>query len=596
MKALYKHSIILGLFFGSSNNSLAWQAQELPATVEPSQEQIKEKAQEKQQSDASRNNDIVKLEQTENKIKTALSNKEYVKAIQLLERLFKKGNKQQQAFALEFLGLAYDKNNQKAQAKKQYQLYLKLYPDNKSAARVKIRLDNLLGIETLTQNRTLKKAKFNKKINRQNFHRGSISTDYRQSMLVDNNGDSQDTMSLLSTDLNARGSFTQSDNIFDYRVSVGRYQDLQSNSDKSHNQIRYLNFSAKTDDNLYQMKFGRQRSRGKGIFGRFDGLVLSSEWQPGLQFNIAAGYPVASSKITSIDPERQFYSLSLDVNDLWSGLDFSVFYFDQTINDLTDRRAIGGEFKYHQKNASYFGLVDYDIFFNQLNAAMLSGNHVTQSQQRLSWSINYRKNPYIGTRNALIGQSADSLAELQNLFITDEEILDLALDRTLESTTATLQFSQPINKQFDFSSSLTWMNLSGAPESGGVPAIGESGGQYYLNLYLGGKRLYSQNDYNTIGFRYSNLASSQVYSTYVTSRYKINKEFSVSAKFRFDNRNSDNGTSQQNISPTLRLQYQSKQHYLYSDIGGIFYNTKSDLFPSQESKIYYVYLGYRWFF
>ena len=32
----------------------------------------------------------------------------------------------------------------------------------------------------------------------------------------------------------------------------------------------------------------------------------------------------------------------------------------------------------------------------------------TQSSQRYSWSLNYRKSPYVGTRNALIGQNVDS--------------------------------------------------------------------------------------------------------------------------------------------------------------------------------------------
>ncbi len=84
--------------------------------------------------------------------------------------------------------------------------------------------------------------------------------------------------------------------------------------------------------------------------------------------------------------------------------------FEQSINDLTDRRAVGGEICYFKNSVSVYSLVDYDIFFNELNALLFSGSYSTQSAQRYSWTLNYRKNPYVGTRNALIGQSVDSYA------------------------------------------------------------------------------------------------------------------------------------------------------------------------------------------
>ncbi|KGJ95687.1 LysM peptidoglycan-binding domain-containing protein [Thalassotalea sp. ND16A] len=540
--------------------------------------------------------EVVQTENPKKKIETALATGEYRLAISLLTKALDQGSVADQQFALEFLGVAREKNGQKAFAKQTYQKYLSKYPDSETAARVKGRLDSLIGLETMSKDRTLKKGQSKRKKANASFTRGSLATDYRKGILTNDSGHSDATMSLVSVDLDARGRHETDDYDLGFRASLGHYQDLMDDAGDTSEQLRYLYISANSKDNLYQMQLGRQRSRGKGIFGRFDGVVLSTETMPGVQFNFVAGYPVASTKDTSLDSERKFYGLSMDVVDWWPGLELNMFVFEQSINDMTDRRAVGGEVNYYQNGTSINSMIDYDIFYSELNALLLSGSHVTDSQQRFSWSMNYRKSPYMSTRNALIGQTADSFAELQNLFITDEEILDLALDRTLESKSASVEFSQPFAEDYYVNARVTYMDLSGAPESGGVPEISETGEQYYYDLSLGANKLYSLNDNNVLGLRYSDLSGSEVYSIYATSRYRWNESLTIMPKLRYDNRDNSNGTSQENIAPTVRIQYQNLQHYFYSDVGAIFYSSESDLFPTQKSTHSFLYLGYRYYF
>jgi len=219
-----------------------------------------------------------------------------------------------------------------------------------------------------------------------------------------------------------------------------------------------------------------------------------------------------------------------------------------------------------------------------------------EDRTRIHVSYNQSKTPYISTRNALIGQPADSLAELQNLFLTDEEILDLAADRTLESKTTTIQVSHPIYKQYDLSGSITSMQLSGAPASGGVAAITEQGSQLYFNLYLRGSHLYSKGDSNQAGVRISQLSRSDVWSIYASSQYRWNKYWTASAKLRYDNRQNHDGGGQQSISPSLRLQYQNRKEYIYLDAGAILYTNQVVGVADFNTDILYIYLGYRRFF
>lgn len=249
--------------------------------------------------------------------KAALTAKNYPLATILLTRLYQQGSESERQFALEFLGVSREKKGQLAFAKQAYELFLKNYPEVDTAPRVKMRLSNLIGIQTLSKNRSFKQNNKGSKRLSTSYLRGSIATDYRQALLVDNLGDSRNTLSLANVDVDAKGHAELDDYNIGFRVSLGHYQDLLPDSDKTNEQIRYLNFSASSEDNLYQVKIGRQRSRGKGIFGRFDGVILSSEFITDVQVNVVAGYPVSSSKVTKLDPERQFYGLSIDVDNSW---------------------------------------------------------------------------------------------------------------------------------------------------------------------------------------------------------------------------------------------------------------------------------------
>ena len=525
----------------------------------------------------------------------ALTQGKYKKAITLLTNILEQGEEADKPFAIEFIGVARENNYQLAFAKQYYQRFLANYPESEQAPRVQQRLKALIGIQNITQKKVLKAGKRKNK-RRASYTRGSLSFDYRKGQLINDLGESRDTISLASTDFDLRGHYQYKTSELDIRFSGGHYADLLDNGDATSDRLRYANIGWSSSDKQYSVDVGRQRSSGKGIFGRFDGAIFGYGVTDNQKVNVTLGYPVASSRVLSLDSERSFVSISYDWDDIFENIDMSMFVLNQQIGDLTDRQAVGGEFKFYEKQTSIYGLFDYDIFFNELNALLISGSYTTEEKTRYHWSFNKRKSPYISTRNALVGQASDSLEELQDLFITDEEILDLALDRTLESSSASFIVSQPINEDMNISANITWLDLSGAPESGGVGEIIDTDGQVYLNLYLGAKNLYSESDNNQLGLRLSNLATSDVWSIFGNSQYRINKAWRIRGKLRFDDRSNDSGTVQQSLSPGLRIQYQDKNNYFYTELGAIYYTHQTTGLPELKTDIYYLYLGYRLFF
>jgi len=527
--------------------------------------------------------------------RNALLDQEYSKAISLLNKMYRSEQIEDKAFALEFLGVARERNGQLAFAKKYYQQFLTQFTEHQAAGRVEQRLNALIGLEELDDQKQLKtSSRTTRRVDR-SFFRGSISTDYRMSDLVNDLGERNRTLSLFSVDTDFRGDTKLDSGRLKYHFSAGQYNDMEDDDDGSSQRLRYANLAWEDNDD-YAITLGRQRSRGKGVFGRFDGLLFGYSVNDSQQINVVAGAPVSSSRDVSIDSERSFIGLSYDWEDLWDNVDISIFGLSQTIGDLTDRQAVGGEFRYFENNVSVFALLDYDVFHAEINAFMLSGSYQTESKTRMHWSLNQRKSPYMSTRNALIGQTADSLDELQLLFLTDDEILDLAVDRTLESNTASFQLSTPFTETIELSGSVTWMDMSGAPASGGVAEIIKPGASMYYNLYLRARNLYSQRDSSQLGVRISQLDKSDVNSFYLSSQYRWKNGVSLTAKVRYDDRQNDNGGGQESISPTFRAQYQAKKHFVYLDLGAIYYSNQIQNFDTVNTDIYYLYLGYRFYF
>lgn len=532
------------------------------------------------------------------KSKAALAEGRYDKAILLMSQLRKIGNVKQKKLAQEFIGVTRERKGQLAFARDEYKRFLKEYPHTPEAKRVQQRLDALIGLETLSKDRNLKKRSLARRRNNKGWSNyGSLSSDYRYTGTIDNNGDYRNSLSLLNVDADVSSRYRNDDYELQVRFSGGHYEDLLPSSSATTERLRYLYINAQTADNNYKARLGRQRSHKGGVIGRFDGLSFTAKAFEDISINLVTGFPVDSSRITSIDTERIFYGLNVDFDNIWKDFDFNVFAIQQDIKGgLIDRQAVGGEARYVSGNNSFFSLVDYDTHFKSLNAFLVNGNHRFENDTRVNWSVNIRKSPYLSTRNALIGQPADSIQELQLLFITDAEIQDLAIDRTLESKSASVQVSMPYSDDIDFSGSLTWLNLSAAPASGGVPAFASSGSQYYLNFQATGRKVITSKDTSYVGIRYSSLNTSKIFSIYGNSRLPWGKKSYFNPKIRFDFRNNTNGSSQFNISPSIRYQYQQKQHIFYAETGMIYFVTQIPNFNSQNTTIFFAYLGYRYSF
>ena len=329
------------------------------------------------------------------------------------------------------------------------------------------------------------------------------------------------------------------------------------------------------------------------MLGRFDGGLLSYQVTPKVKANVVGGFPVESTTNLEPDTDRQFEGLSFDLGTFFDRWDGNAFFINQTADGFTDRRAVGGEIRYFDSNTSVFSLVDYDIFFQDLNIALLNGTYVFESRTTLNMALDYRKSPILTTTNAIQGQGVSSLDALRNTF-TENELRDLASDRTATSRSVTVGGSHPLNTVYQVSADFTASEFSSTKSSGGVEALDGTGVEYFYSAQLIGSGVIKDGDLAVVGVRYSDLSTSDRYTVDLNTRYPLDSTFRLNPRLRADHRrNKDDDGTRTAFRPSIRLDYVWDRGLSFElDLGGEWRKeTRSGL--SDEAVDLFGIVGYR---
>jgi tetratricopeptide (TPR) repeat protein len=538
-----------------------------------------------------------RLEALMQQARANMADKDYAAAIRLYTKILQSPDNNYSQDALEYLGLARERNGQLAHAKMVYRDYLQRYPEGEGAERVKQRMAALVTAykQPREKLRTAQiKTRPEEKPDWDLF--GGISQYYRRDQNTTSIEDDEITtvsQSSLNSNMDVTGRLRSSDYELQTRFTGGYLHDFLDNGVNSDTTVSSMYFDARDSQGDYSMRIGRQSLSTGGVLGRFDGLLLG--FPLGRKFSVSAvgGFPVESSTDSFDDTSRYFYGLTLATEGFAKGWDANAFFIQQQVDGMTDRRAIGGELRYFDPTRSFFSLVDYDIHFKELNIWQLLGNWTLPDKTTVNLVADYRKSPILTTSNALMGQLAASIDDLQESF-SSSELYDLARDRTATSKLVTLGVSRPMNEKLQISGDVTALNLSGTVESGGVEAMEETGTEYIYNLQLVGSNLISQGDITIFGLRYADGDDRGIYSLNFNTRYPVTEDLRVNPRFRMDYRkNRNDNTDQMIYLPSLRLDYRLKRRLrLEAEIGGE-YSDREIVDGSEKNRSYFVSIGYR---
>jgi hypothetical protein len=526
-----------------------------------------------------------------------MTEKDYAGAIRLYTKVLQSPDNKYSQDALEFLGLARERKGQLAHAKMVYRDYLERYPEGDGTERVKQRLAAVVTARKQPRDKlrtTQTKARSEQKSAWDLF--GGISQYYRRDENTRGLDDAEITtvsQSSVNSNMDVTGRRRSSDYDLRARFTGGYLHDFLDNGVNSDTTVSSMYFDAQDIQRHLSMRIGRQSRSTGGVLGRFDGLLLG--FPLGNKFSVSAvgGFPVVSSTDSFDDTSRYFYGLTLEAERFARGWDANAFIIEQQVDGLTDRRAIGGELRYFDPTRSFFSLVDYDIYFNELNIWQLLGNWTLPDKTTVNLVTDYRKSPILTTKNALMGQTVTSIDDLQDSF-SSSEIIELARDRTATSKLVTLGVSRQMNEKLQFSGDITALNLSDTGQSGGIAATAGTGTDYIYNLQLIGSNLINQGDITVFGLRYADGSDRDIYSLNFNTRYPVTRDLRVNPRFRMDYRkNQDDNTDQMIYRPSLRLDYRVKRRLrLEAEIGGE-YSDREIVNGSEKNSSYFVNIGYR---
>ena len=502
------------------------------------------------------NESVTDVVESDQKRKTladgALHRRQYADAIKLYSSLLSTSNVSLKKQATEMLGLAREKNGQLAHAKLVYQQFLKDYPEDAAASRVRQRLADLLSgqFNPVAVRQTTKQTQ---RVKRKD---PIFNSAFNQIVAVSGNDHPfqerpiEQALVISSIDMTARfkkgGSVSRlifySDHVYDLAENINDGFDIQS---------LYYEFRLPKDESY--LSLGRQNSHQGGIIGRFDGVAAAHKLARKWQLELLSGFPVDYGLEDEVQKRKRFVSANISYKK--ESYTFRPYSIVQRLDGITDRLAIGEEFDLFNESGFVRQSFDYDVHFKQWNLFSLQGNYRFKNRLSSYFIVDWRRSPLLESSNALINEfRVDTILELQEI-LSEELILEQAKQRTGKSFFITaggnIDFTKDAFVRFDLSYSQQEYSLFFDEF-----AESEKDAQYESSMQAGLLNIWKPADDMLVwGLRLGKTARYSNYESSLRYRFKPTHRFSVDQQWKVNLRQSD---PQQVITlrPSFKLSYQ----------------------------------------
>ena len=526
--------------------------------------------------------------------KRALVEKRYESAIKIFSRLNEYPKHRYSQESLELLGVARERDGQFALAREAYQSYLAKYSGGEGARRVRQRLSGIItaGVKPKTRLRKTKKVEGKGGWKKDAY--GSISQFYNRDVSRTDVDGTMVNQSLLSSDID----FTFRGRNPRYETGILIIGDYDKDfEDRSSDELEFSEINIYGENRRYghQVRIGRQSYSKGGVLGRFDGGLLTFQFHPLIKVTGEIGYPVDDASL-GVDSERYFFGGNVDFGTFGGSLDINLFFLEQRVAGIIDRRAAGGEIRIYMPSFSLFTLVDYDVYYSELNTLLFVGNIIFSDRTTLNLNLDFRKSPILSTSNALSGQQVSKVKELLSTN-TKSGVESLARDRTSTGGSFLVGLTHPLGEKLQISGDVTLSRINGTPASGGVEAVPGTGNEFFYNFQVIGNNLLKEGDISIMGLRFQDLKGSKALGLRVNIRFPLIKSFRVNPIFDLEVRRDDALQREQvTTRPSLRLELFIKRMFTLEVEGGLEWSDQTLNNQNDTTRGYFITVGYRFDF
>jgi hypothetical protein len=505
-----------------------------------------------------------------------------------------------------WIGIAKEMSGQTSRAILEFKTYLKLYPEGKSAKWVNDRLALLKKIspavfaeleKPVAPSTPAKAAPVPVKAKNTEFKYtefGSLATYFytgaSQINTTSTTGTTQTAASFSRTDqkslitninMTARGYNDEYDNRVVFQdFYAANFLPGQVNT----NRLGAAYYELKDRIVNYSVKIGRQSGFGGGVMGRFDGVSAGYGFSPDWRVSVTTG----QLSDISIDAKPKFNSVSLDfgVRNPFGG---SVYFINQTVSAITDRKAIGGNLRYFDQRFFLMSMLDYDIQFKALNMITVQGTlNGGENGNDYNFYYDRRRGPILDIRNAVYGTTTSIATLMQNGWTTSDLIL-LANQRTSVSNMAQIGMTNHLNEKWNIGTDVSIAKTEGMVASGGlndpiigciategcVPEMPSSGNTWTISERITGMGVIKSGDITNFSLSYTKGQLNQSEAFQFSNHMGLNEKWMLDSTFRLSFQSDNYGGKSNDISPTARVSYQMRNNLAVDAQLGLDWNKSS---------------------
>jgi hypothetical protein len=562
---------------------------------------------------------------------------DYPKAVQLLNVLLGLPGNTYSQDAQELIANSREKMGEMTKAKAEYETYLKLYPEGEGATRVRQRLTALEGSSKFSSADVAKTKKPIRDIHENTVY-GSWNQYYYDAHSHNYPGSGKNTgshdQSQLVSALDLTARFRQ--NEWDSRIVVRDTQTmdfLPNKADRNRLQVAYVEVQNKESD--FMTRIGRQNGNSGGVLGRFDGGLFRYGLSPKFKLNFVTG----ALDEYNVDYKRHFYGINLDIGPIGEKWNGNAFFIEQRVDDLIDRRGVGGELRYFDMGKSIYSMVDYDTYFNRLNTAMLQGNWQPAEGTSYNILMETRKSPVLQMINALFDpafqnqtfypSAPTSLRQALQIgstigapnTLTVSGLRDYAINQTLDTSLFLVGATRQMTPRWQLGGDVQVSRVTGsAGASNGAIALAEKaaadngtflsdldrqnlrnsfagGNTYTYHVQAVGLNTLFKDDTSIISVSYVDGPTSRVQSLVLTNVMVPRDKWRLDSSVKMLRIESDPASVQYVVGPTIRASYRlNEKATLEAEVGVEVTNeNSSDSFNPGHTRTFrdFSFIGYR---
>ncbi|HSW52466.1 MAG TPA: hypothetical protein VLG93_04475, partial [Sulfuricaulis sp.] len=535
------------------------------------------------------------------KARAALARGDNRTAVVTLDKLLRMPPNRYSQDAQEFIGLARERSGETAAARKEYELYLRLYPAGEGADRVHQR------IAALDATRAAPAPVFRAAKPRvevlstvigslsQYYYHGASKVDTTDLIPIAGSENqatlTQTDQSALVTNLNLTHRYRSED--FDNRFVI---RDTHTRNfltgQNDENRLSALYYEVKDRKRDYSARLGRQPGSSGGVLGRFDGATAGYSFTPKWRVNVVGGKPADNY----FDTDLKFYGASVDLGPFaehWGG---SLYTIQQKADGVTDRNAVGGELRYFDPRVTVYGLYDYDTEFAAPNIILLQGNWTGGSGTSAHVLYDKRKTPSLTLTNALLGE-ADTSIKSQLRTKTYDQLKQQALDLTSTTDMVSAGLSQSLGTRWQLGFDVQSAHTSATVGTVTQPAQPDTGDIYTYTGNIIGTGLFTQRDVNVLSISRIDAPEYTGNSYSLTNRLLWGASWGLDVTLSwYSQHNTTTDTELERFAPVIRPSYKWKENITLEAEFGEERTTTITPTTREENRRRYWSLGYRWDF